>query len=110
MENSKNIRRRTFSLVLACLLLPGTALLASGCSRGYVEETVQTKPSGPGDDPGGAAVPSGTIHTYGTPGPHSPVSGTESLQGAGGGGVGQAAKDRARATQPGSSLDQISPE
>jgi hypothetical protein len=104
MKNSKTRRSLASSFALALAL---ALVAAAGCSRNYIEETVNTKPSGVGDDPGGATVPSGTVRGHGTPGAHMPVTGTESLQGAGGGGVGQAAKDRARAVQPGSSMDHL---
>lgn len=91
--------------ILSILGLAAVALLALGCSQ---PTTPTQEPAAQNTTPNNAPPESGggvQIHGAGA-GSVAPVTGTENLQG-GGGGVNQAAKDKARSVGGGSSLDQL---
>jgi hypothetical protein len=94
----KSILAITFALVLGGSL--------AGCGKSEAEAAPAAKIDPTKDGPPGVS-PMTTA-----PIPGAPVSGAETVTGAGGGGVGQAMKDRARDTAAGSpsSINQPAPE
>ena len=97
-------------LWFAAPLAIGLGVLLSGCSQPAPAEPAPADPvtqSTPAPTEGGGNQGGVQVHGGGA-GMAAPVTGTENLQG-GGGGVNQAAKDRARqaAGQTGSSLGQL---
>ena len=93
-ESGKNVRMRT---ALAALLL----LVAFGCQPTEPAEAAKAEPAATPTAPaptaaapggGGGIAPIGS----GAAGGMTPVTGAESVRGAGMGGIGQAAKDQAR--------------
>jgi hypothetical protein len=79
------------------LLSIAACLFLAGCQK-PTEEVVKAPAAGP---PGAAkGGPQGSITPLGVgAGAMTPITGTETLGGTSGGGIGQAAKDRARNTQ-----------
>lgn len=87
-----------------------------GCQNSTPESstkgTADSNLNQPDETPGRGNETSADIQPIGGvgAGPMTPVAGAENVGGGGGGGVGQAAKDKARsvASQPNSSVDQMS--
>jgi hypothetical protein len=90
------------------------ALLLAGCQPPAEAAKPEAPPENPQASQTTTSQPAGDgggIRPYtGTPLPNAPIQGAENVGGAGGGGVGQAAKDRAKRAAGqagGSSLDQM---
>ena len=95
--------------ILSIIGLAAVAFVVFGCSQPTTP--AETKPAAQNTTPNNAPPESGggaQIHGAGA-GSVAPVTGTENLQG-GGGGVNQSAKERAKSVGGGSSLDQLQSE